>query len=99
MDYDFCFPKCEKPFESYNGNLVRVRYYVNVIINRDYNKITKEQIFAVYNMQEEPAINRNICQHIGVGEISCVFELACTKFHLNDVILGKLTFKKSVPLR
>lgn len=45
--YDFQFAKCEKLHESYVGGLVRVRYYVNVLINRSYNKINKEQEFLV----------------------------------------------------
>ena len=49
MAYDFCFAKCEKPHESYNGNLVRLRYYVNVVISRPYAKQTKEHEFVVYN--------------------------------------------------
>lgn len=49
MAYDFCFTKCEKPHESYNGKLARVRYYVNVVINRQFNKLAKEHEFVVYN--------------------------------------------------
>jgi hypothetical protein len=42
MDYDFAFPKAEKLYESYSGVIVRVRYYVNVMINRRFDKINKE---------------------------------------------------------
>jgi len=37
----------EKKFESYSGIVVRLRYYINVTINRNYNKITKEEEFLV----------------------------------------------------
>ena len=46
-DYDFQFPKCELLHESYNGGIVRVRYYINVVINRSYGKIIKEAEFVV----------------------------------------------------
>ena len=47
MTYDFSFNRVEKQFESYNGIVVRVRYYLNVVINRNYNKISKEEEFIV----------------------------------------------------
>jgi vacuolar protein sorting-associated protein 26 len=33
-EYTFSFNRVEKKFESYNGIIVRLRYYVNVVINR-----------------------------------------------------------------
>lgn len=47
MTYDFAFNRVEKQFESYNGIVVRLRYYINVVINRNYNRITKEEEFIV----------------------------------------------------
>lgn len=32
--YPFAFNRVEKQFESYNGIMVRVHYYINVVINR-----------------------------------------------------------------
>lgn len=48
--YPFAFNRAEKQFETYNGIMVRVRYYINVIINRAYNKISKEEEFIVQNL-------------------------------------------------
>jgi vacuolar protein sorting-associated protein 26 len=53
VEYTFSFNRVEKKFESYNGIIVRLRYYVNVVINRNYNRITKEEEFIVYNPIEE----------------------------------------------
>lgn len=47
MTYDFSFNRVEKQFESYNGIVVRLRYFINVVINRSYNRITKEEEFIV----------------------------------------------------
>ena len=33
--YNFAFNRVEKQFETYNGIIVRLRYFVNVIINRN----------------------------------------------------------------
>lgn len=48
--YDFAFGRVEKMYESYNGVIVRVRYYINVVVNRSYNRITKEEEFIVQNV-------------------------------------------------
>lgn len=47
VNYDFQFNRVEKQFESYQGIVVRLRYYINVVINRSYNKITAEEEFIV----------------------------------------------------
>ena len=47
--YNFSFNRVEKQFETYNGIIARLRYYVNVVINRNYNRITKEEEFIVFN--------------------------------------------------
>ena len=92
MDYDFAFPKAEKLYESYNGVIVRVRYYVNVMINRRFDKINKEQEFIVYNVQEDP-VNKSLKLDIGIeGQLHLEVEMACCKFHLKDCILAKITF-------
>jgi hypothetical protein len=47
MTYDFAFNKVEKQFETYNGIMVRIRYYIHVVINQNYNKLTLEEEFIV----------------------------------------------------
>ena len=44
--YDYT-TKSEKQFETYNGIMVRVRYYVQVTISRQYAKVTKQEEFIV----------------------------------------------------
>ena len=51
VTYDFAFNRVEKQFESYTGIAVNLRYYINVVINRSYNRITKEEEFIVYNTE------------------------------------------------
>ena len=50
VQYDFQFNRVEKQFESYNGIVVKLRYFINVVINRNYNKIKKEEEFMVCNI-------------------------------------------------
>jgi len=53
VTYDFQFNRVEKQFESYNGLVVRLRYYINVVVKRssslNQSRITKEEEFIVFN--------------------------------------------------
>lgn len=51
--YQFEFRRVEKQFESYNGIMVRVRYYILVTIARKYAKVSREEEFAVLEIKEE----------------------------------------------
>lgn len=91
--YDFQFNRVEKQFESYNGIVIRLRYYLNVVINRNYNRITKEEEFIVCNQGSEPDTNRPIKMEVGIEEcLHIEFEFNHSKFHLKDCILGKVYF-------
>ena len=70
-----------------------MRYYINVVINRTYNKITKEEEFIVANIGTEPTINNAIKMEVGIEEcLHIEFEFNKSKFHLKDCILGKVFF-------
>ena len=93
MAYDFNFPKVEKQFESYNGVGVKVRYFVNVIVNRGSDKLNKEEEFVVHNILAEPTDNPASISEVGIDrKLSFSFELERTKFHLEDCITGKVIF-------
>ena len=49
ISYDFAFSRVELPFETFAGLSLRTRYYVGVVINRNYGKVTKEEDFLVHN--------------------------------------------------
>ena len=93
VNYDFQFNRVEKQFESYQGIVVRLRYYINVVINRSYNKVTKEEEFIVQNIQDEPDSNKQIKMEVGIEEcLHIEFEFNQSIFHLKDCILGKVFF-------
>lgn len=66
MAYDFLFAKVEKNFESYNGVSVRVRYYVNVFVNRGNNKLTEEATLIVQNIAQDPLVNQPAIYEVGI---------------------------------
>lgn len=64
-----------------------------MVINRNYNKITKEEEFIVSNIGEAPTENKPIKMEVGIEEcLHIEFEFNQSKFHLKDCILGKVYF-------
>jgi vacuolar protein sorting-associated protein 26 len=73
--------------------MVRVRYYINVVINRPYARVTKEEDIVVFNIGEEPLLNPPIKMEVGIEDcLHIEFEFVSSKFHLKDCILGKINF-------
>lgn len=91
----------EKVHESYSGLNVRLRYFIRVTMSRNYNgSFVREQDFSVQNVQsaalqaqaaELPA--QAIKMEVGIEEcLHIEFEYDRAKYHLKDVILGKINF-------
>ncbi|GFZ06396.1 vacuolar protein sorting 26B [Actinidia rufa] len=77
--YPFEFSTVEMPYETYNGVNVRLRYVLKVTISRGYaGSIVEYQDFVMEVGIED-------CLHIE-------FEYNKSKFHLKDVIIGKIYF-------
>jgi len=92
--YNFSFNRVEKQFETYNGIIARLRYYVHVVINRSYNRITKEEEFIVFNPQPEtPSPGHPIKMEVGIEDcLHIEFEFSRSVYSLKDCILGKVFF-------
>mmetsp|Transcript_13550 Transcript_13550/g.40367 ORF Transcript_13550/g.40367 Transcript_13550/m.40367 type:complete len:299 (+) Transcript_13550:230-1126(+) len=93
--YPFDFSNAEKPYESYNGLNVRLRYFIRVTVTRGQmsGNLIKEQDFVVQVAQPEPEVNTTIKMEVGIEEcLHIEFEYDKTKYHLSDVILGKVYF-------
>jgi vacuolar protein sorting-associated protein 26 len=93
--YNFDFGRVEKQHDSYNGSTVRLRYFVRVTISRNYNtNITEEADFIVENY-DKPVSEENKSIKMEVGIEDCLhieFEYEREKYHLDDVITGKINF-------
>ncbi len=94
VEYTFQFNGVQKKFETYNGIIVRLRYFINVIINRNYNRITKEEEFIVYNPRELcEAQDKPIKMEVGIEDcLHIEFEFSRSVYNLKDCILGKVFF-------
>lgn len=93
-EFPFEFSNVEKLHESYNGINVRLRYFIKFTIVRQYSSnITKEQEFWVQKTTIEPEINNSIKMEVGIEDcLHIEFEYNKSKYHLKDVVVGKIYF-------
>lgn len=92
--YPFEFSTVEMPYESYNGVNVRLRYVLKVTISRNYvGNIVEYQDLVVRNYAAPPSINNSIKMEVGIEDcLHIEFEYNKSKYHLKDVIIGKIYF-------
>lgn len=66
--YTFEFPNVEKPFESYTGSNVRLRYFLKVTIVRRISDIIKELELVVHTLSSYPDMNNPIKMEVGIED-------------------------------
>ena len=102
-EWDFEFVKPDKPHESYQGTNVRLRYFVrfSVLKSSFSSNIVSEQEVWVMNYQKSPEVNKPIKMEVGIEDcLHIEFEYNRSKYHLKDVIIGKIYFLLvRVPIR
>ncbi|MDR3715114.1 MAG: hypothetical protein P4L51_20055 [Puia sp.] len=82
-----------KPYETYVGSKVQLRYFVQVTVSREYaSKVVKEE-FAVNNVEEEPEAQSLINMEAGMEGLYIEFKYNKGKYHLKDCVLGKIYFR------
>jgi hypothetical protein len=93
--YSFDFSKVDKQYESYKGTQAYLRYFVRATVTRNgFNQtVARERDFWVQNLQKPPEINPSIKMEVGIEEcLHIEFEYNRSKYHLNDIVLGKIYF-------
>jgi len=85
-----------RPYESYNGLNVRLRYFCRVTVTRNYTSghLIKEQEFVTEILQQVGTeANATIKMEVGIEEcLHIEFEYDKAKYDLRDVIVGKVYF-------
>lgn len=66
--YTFEFPNVEKPFESYTGSNVRLRYFLKVTIVRRLSDVIKELELVVHTLSSYPDMNNPIKMEVGIED-------------------------------
>lgn len=91
--YAFVFQNVDKQFETFIGSKVHLRYFVRLTVQRSYNTITKECDFVVQNFSPPPEINAPLKLEVGIEDfLHLEFAYEKSKFHLRDVLIGKIHF-------
>ncbi|TRY74869.1 hypothetical protein TCAL_12568 [Tigriopus californicus] len=91
--FDFEFNQVEKPYECYTGANVRLRYFLRVTVVRRLTDMTKEMDLLVHTLATYPEMNNPIKMEVGIEEcLHIEFEYNKSKYHLKDVIVGKIYF-------
>ena len=89
----FEFKNVEKPYENYNGINVKLRYFLRVTLNRRLSDAIKERDIWVHSFRLPPDSNNAIKMEVGIEDcLHIEFEYNKSKYHLKDVIVGKIHF-------
>lgn len=91
--FDFLFKNVEKQYESYHGINVKLRYFVRVAVSRRLGEVTKDKDLWVHSYRMPPDSNNAIKMEVGIEDcLHIEFEYNKSKYHLKDVIVGKIYF-------
>jgi len=91
--YEFMFKNVEKQFESYQGINVKLRYFIRVTVVRRLAEVVQEKDLWVHSYRMPPDSNNSIKMEVGIEDcLHIEFEYNKSKYHLKDVIVGKIYF-------
>jgi vacuolar protein sorting-associated protein 26 len=92
--YKWKFGAVDKQNDTYHGTNVRLRYFVRLVVVRGYaGNIAKEVDFAVQNIFPPPELNNSLKMEVGIEDcLHIEFEYDRSKYHLKDVVVGKVYF-------
>jgi len=91
----FEFQRADLVNESYNGQNVRLRYFLRATLYRSglASNVIKEMDMWVVNYDKPPQMNNTIKMEVGIEDcLHIEFEYNKSKYHLKDVIIGKVYF-------
>jgi len=93
-NFTFNWENVERQYESYFGVNVSLHYYVRVTISRSLNlHVTKQAEFFQRLYSTAPENTGNIKMEVGIEDcLHIEFEYNKSKYHLKDVIIGKIYF-------
>lgn len=91
--FEFEFKNVEKQYECYNGINVKLRYFVRVTVARRLADIIREKDMWVNSYRMPVEVNNSIKMEVGIEDcLHIEFEYNKSKYHMKDVIVGKIYF-------
>lgn len=90
----FHFHTDNKPFETYHGRNVSVKYLIRVSVERKFlPPMTSDEELIVHVPKPEPTLNEAIKMEVGIEEcLHIEFTYSKRFYHLNDYIVGNIHF-------
>lgn len=89
----FEFKNVEKQYESYQGINVKLRYFLRLTIHRRISDLVRERDVWVHSFRPPSDSNNAIKMEVGIEDcLHIEFEYNKSKYHLKDVIVGKIYF-------
>jgi len=90
----FYFRTEAKPYESYHGRNVHIRYFIRILAERKFFPAVKsDRDYLVQLIKAEPRLNEPIKMEVGIEEcLHIEFMYKKRYYHLNDVIEGDIHF-------
>lgn len=94
VDFQFEFKNMEKPYETYHGRNCYISYLVRVFIEKKFQRPhVEEKEIIVQKIMPAPTINEPIKMEVGIEDcLHIEFEYEKRRYHLKDVIEGKIHF-------
>jgi vacuolar protein sorting-associated protein 26 len=92
--YRWRFTAVDKVNETYVGTNVRLRYFVRLIVMKSYaGNVSSELDIVVQNLYPPVEANNAIKLEVGIEDcLHIEFEYSKSRYHLRDVVLGKVYF-------
>ncbi|KAI8058938.1 vacuolar protein sorting-associated protein 26-domain-containing protein [Gilbertella persicaria] len=91
--FEFEFKNVEKQYECFVGINVKLRYFVRVTIARRLAEVIRERDIWVNSYKMPIEVNNSIKMEVGIEDcLHIEFEYNKSKYHLKDVIVGKIYF-------
>src|SRR3989338_6201183 len=95
LSFDFNFENADLSLESYNGINVRLRYFLRftMLTKKSLSNVVADQDLWLHRWEPAPEINNTIKMEVGIEDcLHIEFEYDKSKYHLKDVIIGKIFF-------
>lgn len=94
QSYKYSFKNVNKPHESYSGVNVQCKYFLRVRIIKTISDIVKELEFVVHTISRfSQEFEKPLKMEVGIdGSLHIEFEYKKEKYHLEDIIVGKIYF-------
>eukprot|EP00933_Yihiella_yeosuensis_P079950 TRINITY_DN93364_c0_g1_i1.p1 TRINITY_DN93364_c0_g1~~TRINITY_DN93364_c0_g1_i1.p1 ORF type:complete len:301 (-),score=53.17 TRINITY_DN93364_c0_g1_i1:65-967(-) len=92
--YKWKFGAVDKQNETYSGINCRLRYFIRLTVLKGYGgSIVREIDMVVQNIYPQPELNNTIKMEVGIEDcLHIEFEYDKSKYHLKDVVVGKVYF-------